>query len=524
MESSAQDQLSFSFEFLKKRLEGKKDSFGMLMRDVVKAGICTACSACVSTCPILVWDKELQQPKIDPKRGACTGCGACYNQCPRTITEPDILVGNYLAGYVAKATDPEIKGQDGGVVTGLLMYLLKEKLIDGAVVTKKSDSKPWWPEATIIKSREELLKSSGSIYVHSQTVEKLVEAIKGGMHSLAFVGTPCNIDAVTKMQNSPQGMLHYFMRANILKIGLFCMDSFSPEVLYNFFEREGIPLEKVTKMNITKGKFFLHWNDDTKDPKQQEKGYPIKVLDKYKASSCNVCTDLTNESADISVGSVGSGPGQNTVLVRTPLGRDIFEDAVAKGYISIQPFNKDGLTMVLVLAKAKKVAQYNVRVRNVYLIAPPRPVVEPAPTDRTVKMESSEQQTKRTRNLISSVEKLNETRDSLKITLTNSAGYVLEHLRVRIAKVEEMFEVGVYYGDCPELYPYESVEFNYPLKDDKGNLDTHDLLVEVSDSGTRVFNKKLEVKKFLEAPKEEKPAKPAKVAPTKPPVAKPPMV
>ncbi|OLS15113.1 MAG: coenzyme F420-dependent oxidoreductase [Promethearchaeota archaeon CR_4] len=509
MESSAHDQLSFSFEFLKKHLEGKKDSFGMLMRDVIKAGICTACSACVSICPILVWDHELQQPKIDPKRGTCNGCGACYNQCPRTITEPDILVGNYITGYVAKATDPEIKGQDGGVVTGLLLYLLKEKLVDGAVVTKKSETKLWWPEATIVKNREELLKASGSIYCHSQTVEKLVEAIKSGMHSLAFVGTPCNIDAVTKMQNSPQGMLHYFMRANIFKIGLFCMDSFSPEALYTFFEREGIPLHKVTKMNITKGKFFIHWEG-------QEKGYPIKVLDKYKATSCNVCTDLTSENADISVGSVGSGTGQNTVLVRTPLGRDILEDAVTKGYISIEPFNKENLTAVLVLSKAKKVAQYNVRVRNVYLISPTRLPAEPALLDRTVKMESATQQPKRGRNLISSVEKLNEGRDTLKITLSNAAGYVLEHLRLRIAKVEEMFEIGVFYADVPELYPFESVEFNYPLKDDKGNIDTHEILIEVSDASARLFNKKVEIKKLLEAPKEEKPVKPAKITPVKP--------
>src|SRR5271157_367336 len=156
MEHSIEEQFAFSFDFLKKRLEGKKDSFGMLMRDVIKSGICTNCSACVSVCPILVWDEEMRQPKIDPNRGKCTGCGACYNQCPRTITDPELLVGDYLAGYVAKSTDRAEHAPDGGVVSALLNYLLEEKLVDGAIVTKKSDSKPWWPEAMIATTKEEV--------------------------------------------------------------------------------------------------------------------------------------------------------------------------------------------------------------------------------------------------------------------------------------------------------------------------------------------------------------------------------
>ena len=63
------------------------------------------------------------------------------------------------------------------------------------------------------------------------------------------------------------------------------MDSFNPEALYSFFEREGILLDRVEHMNITKGKFYVHVDGE-------EKTYPIKILDKYKASSCNFCLDL----------------------------------------------------------------------------------------------------------------------------------------------------------------------------------------------------------------------------------------
>ncbi|HMF32341.1 MAG TPA: Coenzyme F420 hydrogenase/dehydrogenase, beta subunit C-terminal domain, partial [Candidatus Lokiarchaeia archaeon] len=318
---------------------------------------------------------------------------------------------------------------------------------------------------------------------------------KGGMHSLAFVGTPCNVTAVSKMLTSPQGMLRYFMRANIFKIGIFCMDSFSPEALYSFFEREGISLDQVEHMNITKGKFYIHYNGE-------EKAYPIKLLDKYKASSCNFCLDFTSEDSDISVGSTGSDPGTNTVLIRSELGRDIFEDAVAKGYLEVQPFEKAGLTSVLFLAKLKKVAQYNAKVRNVYIIQQTGATIPPAvqEQDMTVKMGPAEQGGRR-RNLISASEKLTEAKDVVKINLANSAGYVLEHLRVRVAKIEDIFETGVWYQDLPDLYPYEGIELDYPLIGEDGSVNMNDIIVEASDQTGRIFNKKVSIAKLLE-PKE----------------------
>ncbi|MEJ2264238.1 MAG: FAD-dependent oxidoreductase, partial [Anaerolineales bacterium] len=235
----------------------------------------------------------------------CTGCGICYNQCPRTITDPIQLMGEFKSGYVANTNIPEvIGGQDGGTVTSLLAYLFDEHLIDAAIVTMKDPKDPWHPIAQIVTNKDDAIKASGSIYTHSQTVEALMDAIRQDFRSIAFVGTPCNIDAVDKMMNSPSGMLKYFMRAHILKIGLFCMDSFSAEALYSFFREEGIDMKKVKKMDINKGKFHIYYESN----QEPVKSYTIKELDKFKSSSCNFCTDLTAENADISVGSVGSGP------------------------------------------------------------------------------------------------------------------------------------------------------------------------------------------------------------------------
>jgi len=486
-------QYDYSFEYIQKKLEGKKDSFGMLMKEIVRTGVCTECGTCAAVCPVLEWDHIAGQPKLI---GKCTGCGICYNQCPRTITDPYILMGEFRTGYVANTNIPEvIGGQDGGTVTSILCYLFDEHLIDAAVVTMKDPSNPWHPVAQIITSKEDAIKSSGSIYSHSQTVEALMDAIRQDFRSIAFVGTPCNIDAVKKMFDSPTGMLKYFMRAHVLSIGLFCMDSFAPEAIYPFFEKDGIDLSKVQKMDINKGKFHLYY-----DPQAEPvKSYTIKQLDKFKASSCNFCTDLTAENADISVGSVGSGANKNTVFARTGIGTEIMEDAAEKGYLKIEPFNAINLNAVLFLAKLKKVSQYNIQKRKVFIV---RDLAEKEEARIETKPEAEQISVKPplgTRKFLSVSKTLNEVDQILSLSLTNTIGYVLEDLKIRVVTVEELFEKRPWITTIKELFPFETIEIGYPLEIKEGEPIVANILV---DASTETFGK-IFSRTFKLAPKED---------------------
>jgi coenzyme F420 hydrogenase subunit beta len=450
-------QYDYSFEYIQKKLEGGHDSYGLLTKEIIRTGICTECGTCAAVCPVLEWDDIAGQPKLI---GKCTGCGICYNQCPRTITDPIQLMGQFKTGYVANTNIPEvIGGQDGGTVTSLLCYLFEEHLIDAAVVTMRDPDKPWHPVAQIITSKDDAIKASGSIYSHSQTVEALMDAIRGEYRSLAFVGTPCNIDAIAKMMNSPAGMLKYFMRAHVLTIGLFCMDSFAPEALYPFFEKDGIDLSKVQKMDINKGKFHLYY-----DPQGEPiKSYTIKQLDKFKSSSCNFCTDLTAENADISVGSVGSGANKNTVFARTGIGTEIMEDAAKKGYLKIEPFNAINLNAVLFLAKLKKVSQYTTQKRKVYIVKESAEEEKPRIETKPEVEEIAIKPTPGARRFLSAKKDLNEEDKILNVLLTNTIGYVLENMKIRIVTVEEVFEKKPWITTIRELFPFETIEIGYPL-------------------------------------------------------------
>jgi len=491
-QESESTQYDYSFDYIQKKLEGKKDSYGMLMKEIVRAGICTECGTCAAVCPVLEWDHLAGQPKLI---GKCTGCGICYNQCPRTITDPIQLMGEFKTGYVSNTNIPEVVGaQDGGTVTSLLCYLFNEHLIDAAVVSMKDPKNPWHPVSQIITNKEDAIKAAGSIYCHSQTVESLMDAIREGYRSIAFVGTPCNIDAVDKMTSSPAGMLKYFMRAHVLKIGLFCMDSFAPETLYPFFENDGIELAKVVKMDINKGKFHIYYDHDG----EPIKSYTIRQLHKFKSSSCNFCTDLTAENADISIGSVGSGPKKNTAFARTGIGAEIIEDAAKKGYIKIEPYNAINLNAVLFLAKLKKVSKYNIQKRKVFIVQDSKKLVEPKIETKP----EGEQAVKPlgSRKFLSVKKSINEEDVVLNISITNSIGYLLEDIKIRIAIVEELFEKKPWITTIRELFPYETIEIDYPLETVNNDIVYSNVLVEAS---TEKFGKVFS-RTFKLAPKEEK--------------------
>ncbi len=345
------DELDKSVIRVRRSLKDKeKISFGKLKREIIDPGICTLCGACAASCEVL--EVVAGKPTL---KGPCTACGVCYNQCPRTITTESSLIGNVRDVFTAKSILSEVRGQDGGVVTSMLLYGLEEGLLDSAVVTVKSEEEPWKPVPIVAQTREDILRSAGSIYVHSLTMESLMSAIKRGSRSIGFVGPSCNIDAVHKMQNSPYGLLHMFMRANILKLGLFCMDTFYYDGLKAFLEQKGIPLSTVREMKIRRGKIRITAGS--------EHVYPLSDLDTIRSGSCMVCTDLTAEKADLSFGGVGSKEGYTTVLARTGLGLELFQDAADRGYIKIEPLERQGLDRVLHQAKAKKVQMYMIKKR-----------------------------------------------------------------------------------------------------------------------------------------------------------------
>ena len=106
--------------------------------------LCTRSGTCVGACPenALVIGKDFY-PEINEDK--CTECGVCNEVCPgekvnfKELSEitfghanyDDSFDGEVLKTFVGYSTDDKIRGggAGGGVITGLLWDLLKEKLL-----------------------------------------------------------------------------------------------------------------------------------------------------------------------------------------------------------------------------------------------------------------------------------------------------------------------------------------------------------------------------------------------------------
>jgi coenzyme F420 hydrogenase subunit beta len=451
-------------------LKGKKDNFARLQREVVNTGACCSCGACVASCDQLGF--EGGKPKLV---GKCTVCGVCYNQCPQTSTTALQLIGTCMGAFTGKSKLDNVRGQDGGVVTSLLLYAIKRNLIDAAVVTMHDGQEPWKPTAKVVKSAEEVMKSSGSTYSHSQVIPTLTKAIKDGFKSIAFVGTPCKIDAAYKMQNSAVGLVHLSKGVSVLRIGLFCMDSFSLNGLRTFFEeKNAIPLKDIVKMNIKEGKFRV-----TLETKE-EKEYPISALDSYRSSSCDFCTDLTSEKADISVGSVGSQTGYSTIIVRTNAGLELLNKAATEGYVEFKPLSEEDLTKVLNLARSKKNHRYAQREKPLYIL-----------NEGPSKLEGfAESEIQPAKPMIKFVETelTGEGENRVRVTLRNDVVDSLRNLKIRIAHIGEA-PSGAIGWEIPisEWSPSQQIAFDYQrVKGEK------EYVIEVENKeGDKIFSRKI---------------------------------
>lgn len=142
--------------------------FKDLKNDVIDIGSCVLCGACMYICPENIVSIEDRKPEI---QGNCPeGCNLCYIACPRTYIPTNLLdrdwdwkpLGDYLQIVSVKA--PLINGQDGGVATALLNYVLSQKMVDEVIVVDQSTKEPWKPEAKLTHNLSEVLKAAGTKY------------------------------------------------------------------------------------------------------------------------------------------------------------------------------------------------------------------------------------------------------------------------------------------------------------------------------------------------------------------------
>ncbi len=270
----------------------------------------------------------------------------------------DSVLGPHKEIITARATDKKIlnKSQDGGIITAILVYALEKNIIDGTIVAGDSQE-AWKPEPIVATTKKEILKAAGTKYTMCPNLAMIKEATRRyGLEKIGTVGTPCQVMGLRKMQAYPMG-LRNVMDKVALVTGIYCMENFPYDSLKAFIQdKAGTVPEKVTKMDISKGKLFIKTADN-------ETAIPIKQTHGYEQSGCKYCMDYVAELSDFSCGSVGAKPGWSTVIKRTEKGTSIIDSAIEDGILEVTETNegKFGLEMLRKLSTNKK----KQRVKNV---------------------------------------------------------------------------------------------------------------------------------------------------------------
>ncbi len=344
----------------------EKPQWFELYREVVTSGLCTGCAACVVVCPydVLSYDDtdgKYRPFHIEAEGGAdnCThgerGCTLCTRACPRFRSwEPEIdsfLFGRPRAAeessgiaeevLLARAVDPELAegGQDGGLVSAMLIWALEHDVIDAALVNYlEGDGSSWKAVPGVARNREQVIASAGSRYTYSANPLAYAEATAGGAERLALVGMSCQASAPAVMSARRAGKV---ARRFVLTIGLMCSKTFDDAIFEELFERQyGIARAEITKMNI-KGVFQL-W---TKGGGYHE--VPLKEAHAFTREGCLRCPDFAAEHADISTGGIGAFADYTLTIVRSARGREIMDALIADKVIEQRPIADDPAVLSL---------------------------------------------------------------------------------------------------------------------------------------------------------------------------------
>ncbi len=338
----------------------EKPQWTDLYSEVVTSGLCTGCASCVIACPYDVLDYNAKDGIYKPFHidqdgsiDSCThgekGCTLCTRACPR-FRSWEGEIDNYLFGrgreenevagiskdvFLARALDPEIAGagQDGGLVSAILIWALENDQIDCALVSYlQGDGTSWQAVPGVATSRNDILASAGSRYTYSANTLAYPKAIAAGAERIALVGMGCQASAPPVMSTRKAGKI---ARRFVLTIGLLCSKTFDDSIFEELFEAKyHIKRQDIAKMNI-KGVFQI-WK---KDGDYVE--IPLKECHQWTREGCKSCPDFAAEHADISTGGIGAFNDWTLTIVRTDKGREIFDGLVSSKMIEVRPADDD---------------------------------------------------------------------------------------------------------------------------------------------------------------------------------------
>lgn len=350
------------------------------VKKIIDNDLCLGCGICESIapkkCTMEINEKGFYTPRFNSSLSKSEE-KMILKVCPAiNISDSNkskSVWGKLLEIKEAWSTEPEVrfKGSSGGVISALGIYLLEKGLVDGILHVGLEEGSYIKNKLKISRSKEDMIGNSGSRYAPALMFSDIKQILESSQEKFAFIGKPCDIMGMNNLlRNYPE-----FNDKVEYKIAFFCggMPSYNAtEKLIKSAPYKEEPVKVRYRGNGWPGRYTTTFKSGKKHQVNYHDSWG-NVLGKELTFRCKVCADGIGLSADLSVGdswdSIDGYPtfeeqeGRSFVLVRTPIGKDLFFNAIKDNYLDNKQYSLSNLNKV-------QKYQYERRVYAPYRILP----------------------------------------------------------------------------------------------------------------------------------------------------------
>lgn len=242
--------------------------------------------------------------------------------------------------YIGISSEKQIveKAENGGVVTSLLKFALKSKLVDTVVAVRKGKNR-YEGVLSFITEPEEVNECTGSFHFATPGIAKNVKKyLDTHNKKIAVVCKSCDARALIELAKIGQVNIE-----NIIMIGVNCSGTLAPVPTINMLRESGIDPYALIYEDIDDDKLILKFAGDT------QKTFDINELEEKglgRRRNCQRCEYPIPQMADLACGKWGLNGQRGTfVELCSTKGKELFAKAVSKGVIEIKTASNEQIKL-----------------------------------------------------------------------------------------------------------------------------------------------------------------------------------
>lgn len=299
---------------------------------VRESSLCIGCGACVHADPSLKLTleptKQMWEPSHDGNARAALVCpairvdfeGLQEKLFPGSDPGPFGVVDSVM---LAQSTNLERNraASSGGLIKELLVALLTDAEVDGAIVLKEKSGLDYAP--TLIRSADAVDDLPGSIY-HNLPKHGVLELLKQNEGRFVLVGIPCEFEGIFQyiftLEPELAGRIHS-------TIGLLCGWQYSYHAIRAICQYKRAPFDEIGHISYRGGgpvgKLRIETPQrDITASRRVDFAYQVAFDRTFNTPRCHLCVNHSNYLADIVVGdawlpsTVGTKTGISLIINR----------------------------------------------------------------------------------------------------------------------------------------------------------------------------------------------------------------